>query len=114
MENTELSKKLRELSCKSAGTYRKMICRMAAQRIGKLSAELEKTKALLVEAVADLRETDVNCTYCGYKHPPAPCSQDDEHYTCEDCHHDCHCKDCTDNSKWVWHKNKEERKWTII
>ena len=67
MENTELSKKLRELSRKSAGTYRKMICRMAAQRIGKLSAELEKNKALLAVAVADLREADVNCTYCSHK-----------------------------------------------
>lgn len=110
MENAELSKKLRDISRKSVGTYRKVICKMAAQRIDKLAAELERTKTLLAEAVAELQEADVNCRYCSYKQPPAPCSQDDEHYTCEDCHHDCYCKDCEDNSKWEWHKNKEENK----
>lgn len=80
------------------------------KRMDKLTAELEKTKALLTAAVAELQSADVNCTYCSHKHPPAPCSQDDEHYTCEDCPYDCYCKDCKDNSKWEWHKNKEESK----
>lgn len=100
MDNIELSKKLRWIGAKDSSTFRRTICKMAAQRIDKLAAELEKTKALLAVAVADLKEADANCAYCAHKSPPAPCAEDEEHYTCEDCTHDCYCKDCVDNSKW--------------
>lgn len=106
MDNVELSKRLRDLS-KEGSTYRRTICKMAAQKIDKLEAELEKTKALLSQAVADLKDADVNCAYCAHKQPPAPCAENEEHYTCEECHHDCYCKDCDDNSKWEYQKIKE-------
>ncbi len=102
MESKELCKNLRRISNKNGSPFIKKMCKMGAQRIDKLSAELEKTKALLAAAVADLKEADVNCTYCSHKQPPAPCSQDDEHYTCEDCPHDCYCRDCDNNGKWEW------------
>ncbi|MBE6943825.1 MAG: hypothetical protein E7453_06140 [Ruminococcaceae bacterium] len=78
---------------------------MAARKIEQLTEELEKTKALLASVVEDLQEADVNCSYCFYKEPPAPCAEDDQHYICENCPHDCYCKDCVDNSKWAY-KNK--------
>lgn len=104
MENVELSKKLREIS-RSGSTFRRMICKMAAQRIDKLAVELEQTKALLAAALADLRKADMDCAFCAHKSPPAPCAEEDEHYECEQCPHECYCKDCFDNSKWEYHKN---------
>lgn len=109
MDNMELSKRLRQLS-KKGSTYRRAICKMAAQKIDKQAAELEKLLALFDQVLADLKEADVNCAFCAHKWPPAPCAEDDEHYTCEDCHHDCYCKDCVDNSKWEHQIIKEESK----
>lgn len=101
MDHMELSKRLRDLS-KKGSTYRRTICKMAAQKIDNLAAELEKTKALLANAVADLKQADVDCTYCAHKLPLAPCADDEEQLFCEDCPHECYCKDCEDNSKWEW------------
>lgn len=102
MDNVELIKKLRWIVQKDSSTFRRTICKMAAQRIDKLAAELDQTKALLATAVEDLQKTDVVCCYCAHREPPAPCAEDDDHYECEQCPHDCYCKDCFDNSKWEW------------
>ena len=71
MDHIELSKRLRDLS-KNGSSYRRTICKMAARKIDGMAAELEATKALLAQAVADLKEADVNCVCCVYKQPPAP------------------------------------------
>lgn len=110
MDNIELSKKLRWISAKDSSTFRRTICKMAAQRIDKQAAGLAETKALLATAVSELKETDVNCAYCAHKQPPAPCAEDDEHYDCNSCKHDCYCKDCKDNNKWEYEKLKEFRR----
>lgn len=111
MENSKLITKLREMSWGSCSAYKKTILKMAAQRITKLEAELKETKDLLAGAVAALQKTDLTCDYCSHAYPPAPCGEDDEHYTCDNCTHDCYCKDCRDNSKWEYNKlpaKKEE------
>ncbi len=110
MDHIELSKRLRDLSAKSKSTYRRTICKMAAQQIDKQAAELEETKALLNQALLDLKEADVNCAYCSHKSPPAPCNNGDQEIWCDDCHHDCYCKDCDDNSKWEWDSKPKEQK----
>ena len=109
MDHIELSKRLRDLS-KKGSTYRRTICKMAAQKIDNLAAELEGTKALLAQALADLKEADVNCAYCAHKWPPAPCAHDEEYYTCDQCPHECYCKDCDDNDKWRWRGMPKEDK----
>ena len=104
MENVELVKKLRELS-RSGSTFRRMICKVAAQQIEKLSAQL-------AAAMEDLRQADDVCCYCAHREPPAPCFEDGEIYECEKCPRECYCKDCIDNSKWEWRgvQQKEEKK----
>lgn len=111
MENAELCKKLRWIEEKDSSTFRRSICKMAAQRIDKLAAELDQTKAQLAVAVEDLRDVDINCSKCGHKEPVAACLNDEEDYPfCKGCPHDCYCKDCLDNSKWEWQglEQKEE------
>lgn len=103
MNDVELSKKLREISRSTASVYNKQIFKQAAQRIDKLSEELERTKDLLAAAVADLRKADDVCCYCAHREPPAPCFEDSEIYECEKCPRECYCKDCIDNSKWEYH-----------
>lgn len=113
MENSKLITKLREMSWGSCSTYKKTILKMAAQRITKLEAELKETKNLLADTVAALQKHDFQCEYCIHKDPPAPCGEDDERYTCDNCTHDCYCKDCRDNSKWEYSRmtaKKEENK----
>lgn len=65
-----------------------------------IMAELE----MLREENAALRETvkrlDLDCSECARALTPAPCEESD--YLCWDCPHDCICRDCRDNSKWVW------------
>lgn len=102
MDHIELSKRLRDLS-KDGSSYKRTICKMAAQKIDKLASELEATKALLAQAVADL-----DCKYCEYNKEPAACTNDEQEYPfCKGCRHDCPCKDCDDNSKWEYLKTKE-------
>ena len=101
MDHIEISKHLRALS-KKGSTYRRTICRMAAQTIDKMAAELEETKALLAQALADLQRADVDCLKCLHKAPAAPCNDDEQETWCDDCPHDCYCKDCFNNSEWEW------------
>lgn len=108
MDNVELVKKLREIS-RSGSTFRRMICKMAAQQIEKQAAELDQTKALLAAAVADLRKADDVCCYCEHREPPAPCFEDGKIYECEKCPRECYCKDCIDNSKWEYYGLRKER-----
>lgn len=100
MDYVELSKHLRNISAKSSSTFLQTICKMAAQKIDKMAAELEQTKVQLAGTLEDLKKVDMDCSFCSHNQTPAPCAEDDEHYTCEDCTHDCYCKDCDNNSKW--------------
>lgn len=105
MDNVELCKKLRELS-RSGSSFKRMICKMAAQRIQDLSAQL-------AAAVEDLRQADVDCNFCANKETPTPCAEDEEDYPmCKGCPYECNCKECFDNSKWEWRgvQQKEEKK----
>lgn len=101
MDHIELSKRLRDLS-KNGSSYRRTICKMAAQKIDGMAAELEATKALLAKAVADLKQADIDCQKCIHKVPVAPCNNDEEETWCDDCPHECYCKDCYDNSKYEY------------
>lgn len=101
MDHIELSKRLRDLGTKGS-SYRRTICKMAAQKIDGMAAELEATKALLAKAVADLKQAVVDCRYCVHKNPPAPCNNDENETWCDDCPHDCYCKDCYGNSKYEY------------
>ena len=101
MNHVELSKHLRNLS-KNGSSYRQTICKMAAQKIDKMAVELEETKALLNRALEDLKQADIDCLKCIHKSPAAPCNSDEEETWCDDCPHDCYCKDCYNNSKWEW------------
>lgn len=77
------------------------------RKIDGMAAELEATKALLTQAVADLKEADIDCLKCVHKAPAAPCNSDENEVWCDDCPHDCYCKDCCNNSKWEYQKFKE-------
>lgn len=108
MDHAELSKHLRNISAKSSSTFLRTICKMAAQKIGKLAAELEETKALLAAAVADLKRADIDCLKCVHKSPAAPCNSDENEAWCDDCPRECYCKDCFNNSKWEWEGKPKE------
>ena len=96
MDNVELVKKLREIS-RSGSTFRRMICKMAAQHI-------ERQDALLAAVLADLRKADVDCSFCVNKETPVPCAEDEEDYPmCKGCPYECNCKECFDNSKWEYY-----------
>ena len=102
MDHVELSKHLRNISAKSSSTFLRTICKMAAQKIDKMAAELEQTKVQLAGALEDLKKVDMDCSFCSHNQTPAPCAKDDAHYTCDVCPKDCYCKDCKNNSKWEW------------
>ena len=110
MDHIELSKRLRDLS-KNGSSYRQTICKMAARKIDGMAAELKAAKALLAQAVADLKEADLDCKYCENNKEPAECVNDEQEYPfCKGCRHDCPCKDCDDNGKWRWRGMSKEAK----
>lgn len=107
MDNTELCKKLRELSRKGS-PFRRTICKAAAQRIVEQADELERVKMLLSDIYQQLPKLDLSCDYCDYGQVLRPCIENDELIHCEDCSRDCFCKDCgPDGSKWVNSKMRE-------
>lgn len=73
-----------------------------------LITELEQTKALLAEAVKQVKELDIECKYCDHRWQPVPCAETDDFFTCEECSYDCYCKECRNNSKWQWSGIKQE------
>lgn len=115
MDDIMLSKKLREISRSTESVYKKQIFKQAAQRIDKLSAQLQAmatlahdTQCRLDAALTDLRKADDVCCYCAHREPPAPCFEDGKIYECEKCPRECYCKDCIDNSKWEWRGRSPE------
>lgn len=103
MESKELCKKLRELA-RSGSPFRRIICKMAAQRI-------ERQDALLAAVLADLRKADVDCSFCVNKETPVPCAEDEEDYPmCKGCPYECNCKECFDNSKWEYYGLQSEER----
>lgn len=101
MDNTELCKKLQELSL-SGSPFRRMVCKAAARRIAEQAEQLEQVKALLSDLYKQLPKLDLSCDYCDYGQVMRPCVEIDELIQCENCSRDCFCKDCgPDGSKWV-------------
>lgn len=102
MDNIQLKLKLRELSrSKSSSTFKRMLFKMAAQRI-------ENQEKLIARLVADIRELDVDCRKCVNKKHPAPCMDSDEEIHCDNCSYSCACKDCYDNSKYEYDTGEGE------
>lgn len=64
---------------------------------------LEQLEEKLGQAVAHLRDCDIDCEYCIETLKPAPCQLDDTmDIDCEACTSDCECKECVDSNKWRW------------
>lgn len=104
MDNKMLISKLREISrSKSTSTFKRMLFKMAAQRI-------EKLETLSARLVADLKEVDTDCRKCLHNKTPAPCVDSDEEVFCNDCPYGCECKDCYDNSKYEYDTGLELQK----
>ena len=64
---------------------------------GKAIMELRREREA---AVAELKRLDLECSACIHNKEPALCV--DTNVFCDDCEHDCLCKDCHENSKWEW------------
>lgn len=101
MDNKELAQKLREFSrSKSTSMYKRTIFKKAAQQLERMESQaaalacyLEDAQTRFVAAVADLKRADIDCLKCIHKSPAAPSNSDENETWCDDCPHDCYCKD---------------------
>lgn len=65
-----------------------------------IAVELDKLRRENESLRQAVMRIDLDCSECARSMEPVPCELSD--FDCAECFHDCACKDCRDNSKWVW------------